>query len=103
MSCTSLTSAPELPAKTLAASCYSEMFKDCEKLSNIKMLATDVSATDCLYEWVSNVAPTGTFTKVAEVTLTTGISGIPAGWTVIQEASKGVEAPDFGFGGSFSN
>ena len=102
-SCTGLTAAPELPAKILATNCYSYMFSDCSNLNKITMLATDVSASDCLKEWVGGVAQTGTFTKVAEVTLTTGVSGIPSGWTVIQEASKGVEAPDFGFGGSFSN
>ena len=101
--CTGLTSAPVLPAATLTTGCYQAMFNGCSSLNEITMLATNVSASRCLNEWVSGVAATGTFTKVAEVTLTTGISGIPAGWTVIQEASKGVDAPDFGFGGSFSN
>ena len=101
--CTGLTSAPVLPAATLTTGCYQAMFNGCSSLNEITMLATNVSASRCLNEWVSGVAATGTFTKVAEVTLTTGASGIPAGWTVIQEASKGVDAPDFGFGGSFSN
>ena len=37
--CTNLTSAPELPATTLAADCYSHMFEDCTKLSTVTMLA----------------------------------------------------------------
>ena len=81
--CTGLTVAPELPATTLATKCYRQMFWDCKKLDHITMLATDISAPDCLEEWVSGVASTGTFTKAAAMTsLTTGESGIPEGWTV---------------------
>ena len=78
-----LTTAPKLPATTLAEGCYSNMFWNCKKLDNITMLATDISAPDCLKDWVNGVASTGTFTKAAAMTsLTTGVSGIPEGWTV---------------------
>ena len=81
--CTGLTVAPELPATTLTARCYHQMFWDCKKLDHITMLATDISAPTCLDEWVGGVASTGTFTKAAAMTsLTTGVSGIPEGWTV---------------------
>lgn len=81
--CNGLTTAPELPATTLAEGCYLSMFLNCKKLDNITMLATDISAPDCLGEWVDGVASTGTFTKAAAMTsLTTGVSGIPEGWTV---------------------
>ena len=81
--CTGLTVAPELPATTLAAGCYRHMFWDCKKLDHITMLATDISANNCLTQWVNGVASTGTFTKAAAMTsLTTGVSGIPEGWTV---------------------
>ena len=80
--CISLTTAPELPATTLVDSCYRNMFWNCSSLNYIKMLATDVSATDCLTSWVNNVASSGTFVKDASTTLPTGISGIPDGWTV---------------------
>ena len=81
--CDGLTTAPELPATTLAEGCYLSMFLNCKKLDNITMLATDISAPDCLGEWVDGVASTGTFTKAAAMTsLTTGVSGIPEGWTV---------------------
>ena len=81
--CDGLTTAPELPATTLAEGCYLWMFLNCKKLDNITMLATDISAPDCLGEWVDGVASTGTFTKAAAMTtLTTGVSGIPEGWTV---------------------
>jgi hypothetical protein len=83
-SCTSLTTAPELPATTLASQCYNSMFRGCTKLNYIKMLATDISASDCLNAWVYNVASTGTFVKnPAMISLPTGTSGIPEGWTVV--------------------
>lgn len=47
------------------------------------MLATDISASNCLNNWVNGVSSTGTFVKNAAMTsLPTGASGIPSGWTV---------------------
>ena len=81
--CTSLETAPELPATTLAYYCYYEMFYGCTKLNYIKCLVTKISASNCLSDWVSDVASTGTFVKAASMTSwTTGTSGIPDGWTV---------------------
>ena len=80
--CTSLTAAPELPATTLASGCYSSMFYGCTNLNYIKMLATDISATNCLDSWVRSVAASGTFVKADGVTIPSGTSGIPEGWTV---------------------
>ena len=81
--CSSLTEAPELPATTLTPSCYNGMFYQCTSLKYIKMLATDISAANCLLSWVSGVSPTGTFVKnSAMTTLPSGASGIPNGWTV---------------------
>ena len=88
-SCTSLVTAPELPATTLAEYCYQQMFNNCSKLNSITMLATDISAVDCLGNWVDGVAATGTFTKAASMTsLPTGSSGIPAGWTVVDYGAE---------------
>lgn len=82
--CKNLTTAPTLPATTLTGACYNCMFYGCTKLNYIKMLATDISAKNSLYSWVSNVASTGTFVKnSAMTTLPTGTSGIPSGWTVV--------------------
>ena len=84
--CTNLTTAPELPATTLASNCYYRMFSGCTKLNYIKMLATDISASSCLYNWVSDVASIGTFVKNPAMTsLPTGNSGIPSGWTVMDD------------------
>ena len=40
--CTSLTKAPELPAQTLDMKCYDHIFEGCKKISEIKMLATNL-------------------------------------------------------------
>ena len=81
--CTSLTTAPDLPATTLANYCYSYMFNGCKKLNSITCIATDISATNCTYNWVSGVASSGTFTKTGSMTSwTSGANGIPSGWTV---------------------
>ena len=61
--CTGLTSAPELPATKLTAACYRNMFNGCSKLNYIKMMATDISGSNCLYDWVSGIASSGTFVK----------------------------------------
>ena len=83
-SCTALTAAPALPATTLASSCYSAMFRGCSNLSSITMLATNISASNALTNWVSGVAASGTFKKKADVSIPSGISGIPSGWTVVE-------------------
>lgn len=80
--CTSLTTAPDLKASTLKSYCYQGMFKGCSSLNSIKMIATNVSATSCLYEWVSGVATSGTFTKHPDTSLPTSVNGIPPRWTV---------------------
>ncbi len=88
--CTSLTAAPSLNATTLTEGCYSEMFYGCSKLSSITCLATDISANNCVRNWVDGypkgVAANGTFTKAASMTSwTEGASGIPSDWTVVEQ------------------
>ena len=81
--CTSLTMAPVLSATTLADYCYNYMFGECSNLNYIKCLATNISATACLFNWVDGVAASGTFVKASSMSSwTTGASGIPNGWTV---------------------
>lgn len=105
--CTSLTEAPELPATVLDVSCYTGMFADCTGLTASPILpapaianssyngmfrgCTNLSTITCLltagtpiYNWVKNVAATGTFYKNPSATnWTTGVNGIPSGWTVV--------------------
>lgn len=81
--CTSLNIAPELPATTLAVQCYGFMFYKCVSLSKITMLATDVSADNCLLYWTSCIPMRGTFVKHPDMnSLPVGSNGIPEGWTV---------------------
>lgn len=81
--CTSLVNAPELPATTLVDDCYRYMFNGCTSLTYIKMMATDISANNCLYDWVNGVASSGTFVKNAAATWdVVGVNGVPEGWTV---------------------
>lgn len=85
--CSSLTEAPELPAAELADLCYYYMFTNCTKLNYIKCLATSIPASSsALYLWTEGVASTGTFVKAAAMNdWPTGASGIPEGWTVIND------------------
>jgi hypothetical protein len=83
--CTSLTTAPELPATTLAWNCYMNIFIECSNLNYISCLATTYHYrnTD---DWVKGVASTGTFVKHPDMSKwPTGVSGIPSGWTVIND------------------
>lgn len=81
--CTSLTTAPALPATTLSSGCYRNIFEDCSSLNYIECLAVDISDHDCTYEWTRGVSSSGTFVKNPSMSSwTTGISGVPSGWTV---------------------
>ena len=79
--CKNLESAPVLTAKTMVAHCYDQMFDGCNKVAYIKMLA-DEFVEDYATYWLRDVASEGTFVKVAGVSIPTGTSGIPEGWTV---------------------
>ena len=83
-SCTNLTTAPVLPAKILVEQCYTQIFYNCSNLNYVKCLATDISADFCTGHWLTNVSPTGTFVKSAQMDSWTigGNGGIPEGWTV---------------------
>lgn len=80
--CISLTEAPELPATVILNNCYNGMFYGCQNINRIKCLA--ITTTDnATTNWVDGVAATGTFVKSANATFwTTGVSGIPSGWTI---------------------
>lgn len=79
--CTSLIMAPELPATRLANYCYRAMFQGCQKLRELSTKMTNISATDCLADWLDGVAAQGDFYCPAELTISTGYNGIPSGWT----------------------
>lgn len=87
--CTNLIKAPELPATILVEHCYNSMFDGCTKLNYIKMLATDISASNCLIYWVNGVASSGTFVKNPDATWdVVGNDGVPEGWIVKFEGEE---------------
>ena len=88
LGCTSLTQSPELTATTLVEGCYQYMFHGDSSLNYVKSLATNITATKAINQWLSGVAASGTFVKPAGVSYPTGISGIPSGWTVVEEKPK---------------
>ena len=51
--CTGLTSAPELPATTLASDCYNSMFLDCTGLTSVPDLSATTLAEMCCYNMFS--------------------------------------------------
>ena len=82
--CTSLTQAPELPAETLTASCYTTMFSGCEKLSSVTMLAkTNVNAYSALYHWLDGTKEGCTLYVASGMEANGTIEGsLRTGWTV---------------------
>lgn len=58
--CTSLATAPVLSAPILTDCCYDGMFNGCKKISKVTCPTTDISATNCLNQWLSNAANKGT-------------------------------------------
>ncbi len=81
--CTSLSSAPALPATTLTENCYKSMFSYCSSLNSITCAATDISATDCTFDWLDGVADSGTFIGSSKAGWEpNSVSGIPSGWTL---------------------
>lgn len=85
--CSKLENAPEILCSSMVIRSCREMFYGCSSLSYIKCLATNISATDCTLNWVNGVAATGTFVKDPNMTSwSTGTSGIPSGWQVVDDA-----------------
>jgi len=84
INCRKLTSAPTLPATTLASGCYENMFNGCSLIDDITTYANDISANGCLFNWLANVASSGTFHNLGSATYPSGASGIPTGWTEVK-------------------
>lgn len=62
------------------------MFYACTSLNEVTTYADDISAYNCTYNWLGNVAATGTFYNLGSATYTPNLgSGIPSGWTEYHE------------------
>lgn len=79
--CVNLQYAPYLPSKIAAGGCYYYMFSNSSLINEIHCEMIDASANNCLYNWLNGVSSTGDFYCPAELTIPTGASGIPSGWT----------------------
>ena len=83
--CTSLLDICELPALTLTPQCYYMLFTK-SKVSYVKMLATDISASNCMFRWFRDVpnVSTSIFVKNINAQWTNrDENSIPTNWTVI--------------------
>lgn len=83
--CTNLSgNMPILPAPTLVQGCYQQMFSK-TKATTVTCLATDISASNCTSEWLSNVdnTDTHTFYRASGIVWPRNPSGIPSNWAVI--------------------
>ena len=91
--------APELPATTLVNECYGHMFEGCALLNTIVCRASSgFNKSKYMEDWVKNVAATGTYVKSSDKPLAeypTGNSGIPTGWTVIDDVLLYAPTIDF--------
>lgn len=78
--CTSMESAPILRLPYAGPSTYYRTFYGCTNLKKVVTYMTSLDSNS-LYSWLSGVAATGDFYCPAELTIPTGNSGIPSGWT----------------------
>jgi len=93
-----ITKAPELLALTVPSFCYRGMFTGCTSLNYIKCLATNISASNCIQDWVVNVSPSGTFVKNPNMNgWPRGNSGIPTNWILIDDGTP--DTPIINFNG----
>ena len=84
--CASLTTAPTIPDTSLGLRSMQDIFYFCESLNKIKCLATAPDNSNYTYfQWLGNVSSTGVFIKKAGVTWSRSDSGIPSGWTILEE------------------
>lgn len=85
--CTSLSSAPDLPATTLMNYCYREMFRGDTKLNSLRVGFSAFTGTGSTADWLFGTSATGTFYCPTALgtneTITRGASNCPAGWTVV--------------------
>ena len=70
--CSSLTTAPELPATTLAASCYYYMFEKCSSLTTAPELPATTLAATCYYRMFYNCSSLITAPELPATTLAVG-------------------------------
>ena len=79
--CTSLVKASKILAESIASYACGGMFRNDTALNYIYTAMNEISAQTSIANWVDGVAANGDFYCPAELTIPTGSSGIPSGWT----------------------
>ena len=74
--CTSLTTAPALPATTLAIDCYMSMFDGCTSLTTAPALPATTLASDCYWGMFYGCTSLNTAPTLPATTLATGAIGV---------------------------
>lgn len=73
------------PAKWFETKSCVDMYNGCSSLNYIDASSiSSPSSTSCA-RWVNGVASSGTFVKKSGSSWSTGINGIPSGWTVVEK------------------
>lgn len=84
--CTALTAAPSLPAETLVSWCYERMFNGCSSLASIDVSFSAWDPTNATDNWLMGVQASGTFTCPSTLPNTPrNVSHIPSGWTKVNK------------------
>ena len=87
--CTSLATAPSLPATELAYYCYYNMFSGCTHLTSMDVGFMAWDPPNATTSWMSNAGSqaegTKTFTCPADLPNETGNNRIPSGWTRMEK------------------
>ena len=85
--CSVLTSAPELPATTLALGCYSSMFSDCTSLTSAPTLSATTLAENCYCYMFSNCTSLKSAPTLSATTLAKSCyNGMFSGCTSLKSA-----------------
>lgn len=80
--CTSLITAADMGGVTsISGNGCRRMYYGCTNLSIVRIGNPDISASNCLANWLQGVAASGDFYCSELLTIPTGTSGIPSGWT----------------------
>ena len=87
--CINLTTAPKLPATTLATNCYNYMFGDCRSLTNAPELPATILADDCYVNMFSNCINLTTAPELPATTLASQCYG-----NMFQGCTKLTDAPE---------
>ena len=80
--CTNLTTAPELPATTLTNSCYYNMFNGCSSLTTAPVLSATTLVSYCYRSMFVNCSSLSAVTCLAESGIDTNNSANTANWLV---------------------